>query len=201
MKSRQGNLYTIIFTFIVCFVFVFLLSLTNVATREQVELNEILDRQRAILSAMDIEFSDDDEVQQLFQQEVERVDSEDSEIYSILVDGERVYAKLFAGPGLWGTISGVLAVDERVERTVGIEFISQNETPGLGGRITESWFKEQLRGERIIDGTISLTGPGTGDSDPTNGAIDGITGATRTSDAMRQILAVELEALREALNI
>ncbi|MFN2351869.1 MAG: FMN-binding protein, partial [Kiritimatiellia bacterium] len=98
-----------------------------------------------------------------------------------------------------GTINGILAVDADVSRTMGLEIISHNETPGLGGRIDEPWFKQQLRGEQIMDGSVEVAGAGDGDSDYDNGKIDAITGATRTSDSMQVILDRELSAIAGAL--
>ncbi|MFP4430076.1 MAG: FMN-binding protein [Spirochaetota bacterium] len=195
--NKQSMGYTIIFTFIVCFAFVFLLALTNEATRPMVEFNETVARQKAILSAMSVPFESDQDAESKFQ-DVEEVDRDGISLFTTTVDGRRVYAKEFVGSGLWGSINGVLGVDEDVSQTVGLEIISHNETPGLGGRIDEPWFKEQLAGEELRDGGIAVT-EGDGDTDYSNGEIDGVTGATRTSESMERILNEELEALRNAL--
>jgi Na+-transporting NADH:ubiquinone oxidoreductase subunit C len=195
--NKQSMVYTIIFTFIVCFAFVFLLALTNEATRPMVEFNETVARQKAILSAMNVPFESDQDADSKFR-DVEQVEKDGLSLFTTTVDGRRVYAKEFFGSGLWGTINGVLGVDEDVSQTVGLEIISHNETPGLGGRIDESWFKEQLAGEELGDGGIVVT-EGDGDTDYSNGEIDGVTGATRTSESMERIINDELEALRSAL--
>ncbi len=195
--NKQSMGYTIIFTFVVCFAFVFLLSLTNEATRPMVEFNQTVARQKAILSAMNVPFESDQDAESKFRN-VEQVEEDGLSLFTTTVEGQRVYAKEFVGSGLWGSINGVLGVDENVNQTVGLEIISHNETPGLGGRIDESWFKEQLAGEKIGDGGIVVT-EGDGDTDRSNGEIDGVTGATRTSEAMGRILNNELEALRNAL--
>lgn len=196
--NKQSLLYTVIFTFIVSFLFVLLLAFADGATAEQVALNQQLNRQRAILNAMGISYGDADDVQQKFA-DVESVERNGMTLYRTTIDGETVFAKEFSGSGLWGQINGVLAVDGDLERTVGIEIISHNETPGLGGRIDEPWFKQQLRGERIVDGTIDVADAGDGDEDHENGRIDAVTGASRTSDSMDVILDRELTTLRDAL--
>lgn len=196
--NKQSMGYTIIFTFIVCFAFVFLLALTNEATRSMVEFNETVARQKAFLSAMNVPFDSDQDAQAKFRN-VEQIERGGLTLFTTTVDGRRVYAKEFFGSGLWGTINGVLGVDEDVNRTVGLEIISHNETPGLGGRIDEPWFKEQLAGEMLRDGRIVVTEGGDGDTDYSNGEIDGVTGATRTSESMERILNNELEALRSVL--
>ncbi len=195
--NKQSTIYTILFTFIVCFAFVFLLSLTNEATRPMVEFNETVARQRAILAAMNVPFSGDQEAQERFE-DVEQIEEGGLSLFTTVVDGRRVYAKEFFGAGLWGTINGVLGVNESVTETVGLEIISHNETPGLGGRIDEPWFKEQLVGEQVGDGNLSVTA-GEGDTDKSNGEIDGVTGATRTSEAMGRIINNQLESLRDTV--
>jgi Na+-transporting NADH:ubiquinone oxidoreductase subunit C len=194
--NKEGTIYTIIFIFIVSFAFVFLLSLTNQATKERVELNQEITRQTAILSAMGIETGDADEVQSKY--ETVAADK-NAGLYVATVNGQTVYAKQFAGPGLWGTIEGVLAVKADLSEIVGIEILSDNETPGLGGRINEAWFKDQFRGERLTAAGVDITPiAGDGDDDPSNGRLDGITGATRTSDSMETIVNRELQALRSS---
>lgn len=191
--NKEGTIYTIIFIFLVSFAFVFLLSLTNQGTIERVELNEELVRQRAILSAMGIEADGPDEVQDRYGELAGNV--EDG-LYVGTIDGTTVYATQFAGAGLWGTIEGVLAVTSDLGTIVGLEIVRDNETPGLGGRINDDWFKEQFRGERVTSGSIEITQvAGEGDPDPSNGAVDGVTGATRTSEAMQSIVNQEFTRL------
>ncbi|MFW5716242.1 MAG: FMN-binding protein [Spirochaetota bacterium] len=192
--NKEGTGYTIAFVFIVSFAFVFLLSMTNQVTIERVRLNQEISRQGAILSAMSIEATGIEEIQS----EYERVTGDrDDGLYVARVDGETVYAKEFAGAGLWGTISGVIAVTADFDRIVGLEIVEDNETPGLGGRINEPWFKNQFEGERIPQDGIDVEAvEGEGDPNPDNGVVDGITGATRTSDAMEAIVNNQLEELR-----
>lgn len=192
--NKEGTIYTIIFIFIVSFAFVFLLSMTNQVTVEQVELNQEIARQGAILSAMGIDAAGAQEIQDEF----DRISGDaEAGLYVGLVDGRTVYAKQFAGAGLWGTITGVLAVTSDLEQIVGIEIVEDNETPGLGGRINEPWFKSQFAGEEIPDGGIVIRAlEGDGDENKSNGVIDGVTGATRTSDSMEQIVNTQLDELR-----
>lgn len=195
--NKQSTIYSMVFMFIVAFAFVFLLSLTNEATREMVELNQEVARKRAVLSALGIESLSDEEVLSRFE-DVEQLDRDDTTIFRATVDGETVYAKEFAGSGLWGTIEGVLGVNGEVSRTVGLEIINHNETPGLGGRITEAWFKEQFAGEQIAEEGIEFTA-GDGDTDHENSEVDGITGATRTTESMERIVNSEIDRIDSLL--
>ena len=195
--NKQSITYTILFTFVVSFFFVLLLSLTNQATVDLIERNERVDRQRAILQAMGLDITEPAAVAERFQ-DVEQVEEGGLTLYNATIDGTEVYAKEFRGSGLWGTIRGVLGVSADFSQTTGLAIISHNETPGLGGRITEEWFQRQLEGEQIPQDRLLVT-EGEGDYNYENGEIDGITGATRTSDSMEVILNREIETLRGAL--
>jgi Na+-transporting NADH:ubiquinone oxidoreductase subunit C len=193
--NRDGTIYTVIFIFIVSFAFVFLLSLTNGVTAERVELNREVTRQGAVLSAMGIEASGADEIQTRYQ--LVRADL-DAGLYVAAVGDETVYGLQVDGPGLWGTIEGILAVTSDLSEIVGIEILSDNETPGLGGRINEDWFKEQFRGEAVSAGSFRVVDvDGEGDTDAGNNQVDAVTGATRTSDSIEAIVNRALETLRE----
>ena len=87
------------------------------------------------------------------------------------------------GPGLWGQIEGVAGLNSDLDRLTGVDFTVQIETPGLGGRIVELWFREQFRGK---------TGPLSRVPERTEGEganqFDAITGATITSTAVEDML-------------
>jgi Na+-transporting NADH:ubiquinone oxidoreductase subunit C len=95
------------------------------------------------------------------------------------------------GPGLWGDIVMVIGFAADRERLSGIEFLEQTETPGLGARIAEPWFKEQFRSKR---GPFTTVGEGEPSAE---NQFDAITGATITSNAVLGIVnAVVVEAGR-----
>lgn len=197
--NKQSLVYTVIFTFVVSFLFVLFLAFANESTRDIVTLNQQVARRRAVLNAMGIAYTDtNEEILEVFSS-VEEIERDGTRFYRARRPGGDIYAIEFTGSGLWGQIEGILAVDERLERTVGIEIITHNETPGLGGRIDEPWFKEQLNGERIINGSIEVAGAGSGDIDHENGKIDAVTGASRTSTAIQTILDAELPQLASIL--
>jgi Na+-transporting NADH:ubiquinone oxidoreductase subunit C len=95
----------------------------------------------------------------------------------------------FSGMGLWGPIRGVLALEPDFTTIRGIRFYDQQETPGLGGEIGSQWFQDQFEGKRIISGEgepgFEITEPG--GSEAVN-SVDGITGATMTSQRVEVIL-------------
>lgn len=197
--NKQGFSYTVVFTFIIAFVFVALLAGANAMTVEQVSFNQQIRRQRAILTAMDVPYESESEVAEIFAN-IEEVDEDGVSLLKLEYEGETRYAQEVSGGGVWGTIRAVLGIQSDGERLLGLEVVSHNETPGLGGRIDEDWFKRQFRDKRIVDGTIELNEqPGEGDFDPDSGRIDRITGATGTSTSMRRIINNSLEEMLPVL--
>ena len=112
-----------------------------------------------------------------------------AQIY-ILRDGEDVSLAILpiAGAGYQGAIQGMLAVHGDMNTIAGLAITDQVETPGLGGRIEEPAWQAQFPGTLIRDeaGNVRfniMRGPATNDFE-----VDGITGATRTSNAMAKII-------------
>ena len=199
--KKDSILYTVVFSFIVTFLFVFLLAVANESTSGIVQRNQELARQKAVLSAMAVPFKTDEEVRTLYGS-IEIVEKEGVKLFKGTQAGKPVYAKEFSGSGLWGTITGILAVDESVSQIVGIQIVSHNETPGLGGRVADPWFKEQFRGLKVKNGKIQVTygsEAGSGKANKEEGIADGITGASRTSQSMDTILNSELSVLKKLL--
>ncbi len=152
-----------------------LVSGIHLSTQELVIANEGLVLKKAVLYAAGIELPEiNSEINDLYDKSV----IENDDIFLVNDSAGKIKAVAFitAGPGLWGEIEVVTAFDADLEAFAGIEFTKQNETPGLGARITEKWFKEQLRGKHPPlrmnpEGTVSAS----------SDEIDAITGATRTS--------------------
>ena len=93
------------------------------------------------------------------------------------------------GSGLWGTIRALIALDRDLSRIIGFTVVEQNETPGLGARIKESWFLDQFKNKQILSNkeVIKLTLiPEDEKADKTE--IQQITGATASSRAVVNIL-------------
>ena len=85
----------------------------------------------------------------------------------------------------------VLAVDGRHKGPV--EVIDQNETPGLGGRISEMWFKEQFRGK-----ISPLTKVAEGEQAGKN-QFQAVTGATYSTNAVMDIVNLTSDEIPELI--
>jgi Na+-transporting NADH:ubiquinone oxidoreductase subunit C len=197
--NRNNLLYTVIFTFAASFFFVFFLSLADSLTAEKTAANERISFYSAFLRSAGIDFTDKNETKDLFTRYFpESGDFPFRETIRASVDGKDMLLRLFSGSGLWGTITGVIAVSPDLRTIRGLEIITHNETPGLGGRIDEQWFKDQFKGEAIslqagsgsgsAGGIRVRKGAGGMDSNPDNSEVEGITGASLTSKSVETIV-------------
>ena len=193
--KKDGLLYTVIVSIVSAFLFVFLLSLAYGATKGKVEENQKLTEARAYLVAAGIEIDESMDIEALFNTNFPNFDT-GSAYQTTTVNGESVVVSPFLGNGLWGTITGVIGMTSDLQRIVGFEIVSHVETPGLGGRIDELWFKTQFNGEYAGNGIVVKHGGSGGDKDPDNGQVDGITGASRTSDSIQIIVNQQINKLK-----
>lgn len=156
------------------------------STEDLVKMNETLFLKKAVLYAADIDFPDENSrVNELYGNRVRELSPQEGEgYYEILGESGELtgYVVPVNGPGLWGEIEAVIGYEENMEILRGIEFVKQNETPGLGARITEPWFKEQFRGKQ---GPFVMVPEGSADG---VNELDAITGATRTSNFVLKLV-------------
>jgi Na+-transporting NADH:ubiquinone oxidoreductase subunit C len=184
---------TVVFMFVITLVFISALTLVNLATRERVERNRELVRQRAVLYSAGFSLPESDaEIVELFKRSVREVRSEQGELlfYEVRPPGQADpagYVVVRGDPGLWGEIETSIGYDPALDRLLGLDFIKQNETPGLGARISESWFREQFRGKR---GPFRLVPEGVESAED---EFQAITGATSTSNAVLDLLNRSIE--------
>jgi len=196
--NRESTVYTVIFTFLAAFLFVFILSLAFSRTSGLVKENQVKADRKAMLSSIGL-FPEDLDIMDIYNKIFENAREENDLVY-VTYEGQNLIVKAYFGSGLWGTISGYISVTEDLSTIAGLEFLSHNETPGLGGRIDEVWFKDQFRGERINAEGIKVS-PGTGSSDEvkSNSRVDGITGASRTSSSVEIIVNKEIQNIKNIM--
>lgn len=98
------------------------------------------------------------------------------------------------GQGLWDRIWGYVSVEGDFNTIYGSSFGHAAETPGLGALITEMWFQQQFKGKEAydVDGEYSLEilkGQGNDAAKTSQYKVDGISGATITSQGVNVMLA------------
>ena len=181
----------ILFAAILAIVCSLLLTGAELLLKPYREANEQAEEMRNYLSALDIpvkEGATASDLIEVYRENVSVKELGSLEVYAYAPGPESndtplAYAVPFSGAGLWGPVSGVLALEPDLKTIRGVRFFSQEETPGLGGEIGAPWFQKQFEGKRIVSSSgeyaFSVVKPGTA-----TGAnqVDGITGATMTSD-------------------
>jgi Na+-transporting NADH:ubiquinone oxidoreductase subunit C len=188
-KKKKQVVYPVFFMILVTVVFVTTLAVINEATKDQIAKQEALRIKETLLYVFNIEVADDaSAIESAYDQYLSVKTINGQEIYVASENGETTgYAFELAGAGLWGSMSGYAAVDESLQYILGMSFVSHSETPGLGGRIDEIWFKDQFRGIAVdLDAQTYIFRPSEG------GNVDSISGATLTSEAVRKIINADV---------
>ncbi len=185
LKERA---WTVAFMLIASFVFTSAVSLTFLSTKSFIAENEKLFLQKAVLRAANFKVPTDKKaVVENFNKHIKEIlDSEGNVRYFQVYDENKSRIGCVIpckGKGLWGTISAVVGFAVDCKTLTGVDFTSHNETPGLGGRISEPWFGEQFKGKY---GPFKMVPEKTRSTNP--GSFDAITGATITSTAVLKML-------------
>ncbi len=193
MAKKKQILYPVVFMVLLTALFTFVLAFINASSIDLIKEQENLRIQKSILYVFDIPFEDQDAmIQSTFNENVTLKTLSGSPYYVYMKNDAPIgYAFQFSGRGLWGTITGNIAVSPSFDKILGIDFISHSETPGLGGRIDEDWFKEQFRNMAIDSSTPVIFKPAEG------GTVDAVTGATLTSNSVRDMVNQFISKLLE----
>jgi Na+-transporting NADH:ubiquinone oxidoreductase subunit C len=102
------------------------------------------------------------------------------------------------GAGMWGTLYGFISMDRDGNTVRGLTFYDQKETPGLGGEIGNPKWQALWQGRRAYDAkwepklTVIKGAAGPPDRDPHR--IDGLSGATITSNSVARLIGFWLSA-------
>jgi Na+-transporting NADH:ubiquinone oxidoreductase subunit C len=189
----------VLFTIAVTIVFIAPITFAYLLTKPIVALNEEVYLKRAVLAAAGLEAPPDPAgAKELFDARVEALPAAAAAagapapepVYRVkdTAGATAGWVITRTGPGLWGDIVMVVGFGADRVRLSGIEFLKQQETPGLGARVAEPWFKQQFKGKR---GPFTTVGEG----EPTaENQFDAITGATITSNAVKAIVNAVVDA-------
>ena len=115
-------------------------------------------------------------------------------VYICKVNGETKYVVPMTGRGLWGGLWGYMAINADLQTVYGAYFSHESETAGLGALIAEEKFQDQFKGKQLFansnDSEIALTVVKNGKVEPEkkNYQVDGITGATLTSNGVANMI-------------
>jgi len=97
------------------------------------------------------------------------------------------------GKGLWSTMYAYVAIDADLNTINGVSFYEHGETPGLGGEIENDRWQASWEGKQLYDSdgdfAFTIQKPSSqGDPDRQRFRVDGLSGATLTSDGVDRLM-------------
>ncbi|MBF1530247.1 MAG: NADH:ubiquinone reductase (Na(+)-transporting) subunit C [Prevotella salivae] len=219
MKTNS-NSYTIIYSVIIVVIVAFLLAFVFQALKPMQDANVALDKKKQILNSLNIRDLNDAQADAKYKEVIVadrvidekgkvllpgtsggenagfKLDSKDYKegklaLYICRVNGETKYVVPVYGMGLWGPISGYIALNADKSTVYGVYFNHESETAGLGAEIKDNkaW-QEKFQGKKLFkngdDKAIALSVEKKVE-DPTT-QVDAVTGATLTSNGVRDML-------------
>jgi Na+-transporting NADH:ubiquinone oxidoreductase subunit C len=199
--NTNNNVYIIAYSCVMVVIVAFLLAFVSSTLKPRQDVNVALDKKKQILAALNIRDLSDQEseakyAEVVLKDEAFNLNSADYKagnykIYECQVNGEKKYVVPVYGMGLWGAIWGYVAVNEDGNTIYGAYFNHDSETAGLGAEIKDSkaW-QDKFIGKKIYgaDGNPALKVVKSSELKNPENEVDGITGATLTSNGVSDML-------------
>ncbi len=194
--NTNSNSYIIIYSAVLVVIVAFLLAFVYQALKPMQDANVALDVKKQILYSLNIRNLDGAEAEAKYAEVVEEeIDDNGQKVYLCNVDGNEVCVCFVKGMGLWGGISGYVAIDNE-GKVYGAYFNHESETAGLGAEIKDSQaWQEKFIGKKIWDenGNVVLSVVKKVEDPATQ--VDCVTGATLTSNGVDAMLKDGLKNL------
>jgi len=180
---RETRAYPVVFMLAITIIFIGILATIYQLTLERVESYRQTMLKKMVLSVFDLPVED---IDKNFDKYITLSNIDNLMYYEAVSDSILMgYCFPISGSGLWGTIQALLSVTPDFDKIINIDILEQNETPGLGGRITEDWFKNQFQGKTLlIDDEPQLFSMIPENEKAKSNEICQITGATASSKAV-----------------
>jgi len=203
----ETPVYPVVFMLVITVVFVGVLAVFYRNSMAQIEAHKVNEYNQLLVELLSDTLADSTGIDRtmLIEQRDETIntyikplDGYSRKAYQLIYQDKPI-AYLFdiKGKGLWGSMAAMVATDPQFNKIIDFAVYAQMETPGLGSRITEAFFKEQFRGKSAITkGNVqnySLVPEGQEELAPDQ--IRQVTGATITSNSVLKMLADELNLL------
>ena len=187
--NTNSNTYIIIYSAVMVVIVAFLLAFVYQALKPMQDANVALDIKKQILYSLNIRNLDGAEAEAKYQEVVkEEKEVDGQKLYECQIDGKNILVASLKGMGLWGGISGYMAIDPE-GKVFGAYFNHESETAGLGAEIKDSQeWQEKFIGTQIWDeqGNVVLSIVKKVQNPETQ--VDCVTGATLTSNGVDAML-------------
>ena len=197
--NTNSNTYIIIYSAVLVVIVAFLLAFVYRALKPMQDANVELDVKKQILYSLNIRDLDGAEAEAKYKDVVkEEGEIDGQKYYSCEINGENILVVSLKGMGLWGGISGYIAIHGDEDPVVyGAYLNHESETAGLGAEIKDSQeWQEQFIGKKVFvdpaDGSEVALSVVKKVEDPTT-QVDCVTGATLTSNGVNDMIKVGLK--------
>lgn len=226
--NTNSNAYTIIYAFVIVIIVAFLLAFVSSVLKPTQDANVELDKKSQILAALNIRNVEDVAAKyaEVVKQDVifgadatqgpkaetggfkianKDITPDNRPLYIAEIDGKVKKVVPVKGTGLWGGLWGYIAVDADGETVYGTYFSHESETAGLGARIAEQWFQDSFKGKKLYaageeDVVLCAVKPGKEGALSPDNYVDGITGATLTTDGVNNMIKECMTLYKDILN-
>ncbi len=228
--NTNSNTYTMLYATGVVVIVAFLLAFAYAALKDRSDANERIDKKQQILAALNIRNLDKSDVETKYKEVVMQdkvvdaqgnvkdegadkdkagftidrkdIGADNLPIYICEVDGKKKFVLPMVGKGLWGGIWGFVALDDDGQTVFGSYFSHESETAGLGSLIKEQKFQDAFVGKQAYsaDGNAALKVVKSGAVQDAEHEVDGITGATLTSNGVRDMITEYLSLYKTYLS-
>ena len=154
---KDSKVYQVAFIVVLCCVCAAVLTFANTQWAKRIAANENYAKINAVVDALGLigEAAERDAVIGAYDAAVSLVKKGDMDYYEARQDGKLTgYAMEIIGRGKYGPIKGILAIGPGKQKILNLRIYEQNETPGLGGRITSLAWLGQFTGKALITGGV-----------------------------------------------
>jgi len=189
--NTNSNSYIIIYSAILVVIVAFLLAFVYQALKPMQDANVALDVKKQILYSLNIRDLDGAAAEAKYAEVVKAEAEKDGRMYYMCnIDGENVLVVQLKGMGLWGGISGYIAMhDNKQPKVFGAYFNHESETAGLGAEIKDSQaWQEKFIGKRVYDDNYDVALSVVKKVESPETQVDVVTGATLTSNGVDAML-------------
>jgi len=199
--NTNSNVYIIIYSTLLVIIVAFLLAFVFQSLKPAQDANVALDQKKQILNSLNLRGLDGQEAEAKYKEVVLGEKKADGQTYyECRIDGKQKYVFPMKGMGLWGGISGFVAVDDDLNTIYGAYFNHESETAGLGAEIKDSreW-QERFKGKKIFSADGNLAIGVVKKVEKPESQVDVVTGATLTSVGVNDMLREGLEQYIKAI--
>ena len=196
--NTNNNAYIIIYSTVLVVIVAFLLAFVYQALKPMQDANVALDVKKQILNSLNLRNLDGAEAEAKYAEVVKSEKEIDGQkVYECQIDGKNIVVVSLKGMGLWGGISGYLAVDPE-GKVYGAYFNHEGETAGLGAEIKDSQeWQEKFIGKKIWDEQGNVVLSVVKKVDNPESQVDCVTGATLTSNGVDAMLKDGLKNVKQ----